>query len=398
MRNRNETPKQLTLKSSRDDMHEDLLECVRFNRFDMRFMANIYNKYIAKARPLSVNQNDVYEKIIHKYKKQLKRLGVRHRDILELQWCNGIATQEEIMKKTFFRFVEKDGNVQIEMYFPFNETLKQEIQSIVGDDACEYLNIEARSRWDSPGRRFDFRWYPEEKKYRGTYNTFLFRKLYDFAVRNNINIDSYVQGIVDRLNDYGPRENWAPCVHVEGTKLVVTHPAPSMADYLSKIDMGDTSAKNIERICKLGIQPPKEVDDIADFIAPDAANGVHVGSSADLERLYEYLRRTDRKAIWIKPNTLSSSKAQSSIYKELNDQTVSLFENLNWDSPIIHIERARYTPDFIDDMQSKVDMAKEKGYNTVILTSDINEVLRSQSFVGKIVMDADKILYLLLPG
>lgn len=395
MRKRNKNPSvRLRLRSCREDMQNDLIEHVRFNRFDMKFMTNINNKYIANGRPLSLNQNDVYEKIIHRYKKQLKNLGVPARDILSLPWERGLASPEDIQRKTYFRLIET-GSLQMEMYFPYNESLKKEVQALVGDDAGEYLNVDSDESWSTANNSFDFRWYPDEKRYRGTFDPFLFRKLYDFSVRNNIIIDSYIQRNVDRLNSYGTDEDWTPSIKIVDGKLYISGLTQSMVDYIDEndIDLSDTSEKNIERVCRLGLTPPREVSDIAEFISPNAVRGISVATQKDLDRVYEYLKRTGRKALWIKSGRVATHTA-SPLVKELQDQAVNIFENLNWDSPILQIEKGGYNDSQVRETQSKIDFAKEKGYNTIILTSRLNDVLRSQSFLGKVVMDADKVLYL----
>ena len=207
----------LTLSNNRDSMHVHILSKVRLNRYDTKFMSNIFEKYISQGKPLSAGQNELYEKIVHKYRKQLKKLRVNYKDILALPWENGIADPNALNQKTYFQITDDD---EMRLYFNFNKTHIDEVRSLVHDDAGNHLNRGADQNFGN-GQRYSFEWNKAEKIWHGPFNLHLLKTLYEWCLAHKIQIDDSVKDLVAKLDSHGSKEEWTPGVRIVHGRMYI---------------------------------------------------------------------------------------------------------------------------------------------------------------------------------
>lgn len=378
----------LVLPSSRDLLHNTLMEKLRLNRYDTRFMANIYTKYLSLKKPLSQGQNELYEKIIHKYRKQLRKLGVQYRDILELKWENGVVDLDTLTGQTYFRLERNENNkVDMRMYFNFNKGHIDEVRALIHDDEANHLN---RGTGDyngnfGNGQRYEFTWDNSNKVWYGPFNTYLFKTLYDFALRTKIKMDDSVQALYDAMEARGNKEAWTPSIRIINDRIYVSHIAETMLPILETIDPTDLSIQNIERLTRLGLASPPKVEHIAQYVDSVSPNNKHVIlTEEDISELKDYLLESGRKAIVYSPRAwgLSSSK-QTAI---LTGDDIE-----KWSTELVKFNNE-------EDHADSIDYLKSKGYNTLISTTPITSLYRSQDMIGKFAMEADKVIYIAIEG
>lgn len=385
-----EKPTNLVMAATRDDMHAELLSKIRLGRADLRYMVNISNKFISKGLPLSEAQNQLYEKIINKYRKQIRQLGGRYTNILDLPWRHGIITAHQIQQKSFLRFVNHRGEVTIELGFAFNKKWIEEIKKIKYDDVGAYLSKDEPGKMN--GRSYDWKWLASEKMYRGPFNVYLFRGIYDWAKRRNIVIDPLVEEFVDKLNATGDDAAWTPRVENVQGRLYVCGITESMLPYLDKVDMDDTTPQNVEQLCKLGLKAPKFAGGINKYLeAQSVMHGVPVHSIQDIESLVSYLHRTRRKAIFCADyGRISSSVKESEVYKMLHNNFVEVSRNLDPEALIVNASN--------NASMLLIDKLVEQGYNTMIIASPLERIVADQNSAGRLISKVDKIIYLSLAG
>ena len=373
----------LILGPDRDSMHMDIVRQVRLNRYDLRFMHNIYQKYITVGKPLSPGQNDLYEKIIHKYRKQLKKLGVRYKDIVSLTWRRGILPIEILDKQTYFKILSTEQNkTEMQLYFNFNKDQIEEVRTIVHDDKCAHLKLGMNEHAFGNGQKYNFIWDKDEKTWTGEFNLYLFKGLYEFVKKHNICIDESVQTVVDALDKSGTEREWTPHVHISNGRIYINMITETMLPELENIDMTDLSIWNIEKLSVLGLSAPDEFAHISEFInsiSPDTRH--EICDEDDASVLKRYIKESGRKAIFYS-NTWERRGPQSTI-------TDSVVE---WDASVRRVD--------INDSVTSDDVDKflKEGYNTLITTIPVSGLFRQQSAIGKFALEANKIIYITIVG
>jgi len=221
-------PEKIVLPSNRDVLHTELMSKVRLNRYDLKFMSNIFQKYLDKNKPLSTGQNELYEKIVHKYRKQLKKLGVPYRDLLELPWKNGIVALDTLNQKTFLRLDKRDdGQTEIRLYFNFNKKQIEDVRALVHDDDGDHLNRGDTNNVGN-GQKYDFTWDNTSKIWHGPFNVYLFKKLYQFSKEIGVQIDSSVLSLIETMQRYGDKNAWTPSVRIVNDRLYVSQISETM--------------------------------------------------------------------------------------------------------------------------------------------------------------------------
>ncbi len=369
----------------RDDMLQMMINQIRFNRYDMKFMQNILVKYIAPGESLSQNQNDLYEKLIHKYRKQFRKLNANYKQILSTKWKHGVILNEELKHQTFFRLADVDDEVIIELYFNFDKKKIEKVRAIVHDDDCNYLNRGVSDAF-LDNVKYDFTWDNETKMWSGKFNVQLFKELYRFACMNDLEIDKSVIDLINRMKiTHGPECNWQSQIILIDDRMYINNIAESMLPFLDKIDMTDTSIQNIEKITALGVMSPECYGDINQFINCASKNTANeISSKSDFRALQNYIEASERKVILFNPvHFYTRQRKQAS-------NTWNLIEALQeWKHPQV---KQITTHDFV----AKETIAKwmDEGYVTFISTQDINSLVSAQHSLGTFSLAADKTIVL----
>lgn len=366
-------PTKFILPDTRDALHSFLIDKVRLNRYDNKFMANIWTKYISVKKPLSINQNELYEKIVHKYRKQLKKLGINWREIKEMPWQHGIVDLDQLTQKTYFKLQENaSGVTEMRLYFTFNKKHIDEVRALVHDDEGTHFNCGIAETKFGSGGKYNFEWDNQNKVWYGPFSLYLFKELYKFAVSKGVQIDSAVQDLVSELNAHGSKQDWTPSVRIVHGRMYVSHVTEEMLPALESIDPTDLSVRNIERMTKLGLDAPAEVVRIAEYVDSNTPRTEHlIQSEFDVIQLREYIEKSGRKAIYYEPNTYGQTK------KLLSPDVVS-----GWNNAMI-TPISRGTNELIRD-----------GYDTLITTVPHTRLFHTQDEVGKFALEADKIIYI----
>ena len=355
----------------------------------MKFMVNIAEKYLSRDQPLSPGQNELYEKIVHKYRKQLRKRKLNYKEVIALPWKNDIVSIEVLNRKTYFRLTDNN----MELYFNFNKKQIEEVRSIVHDDVGNHLNIGRPTNFGN-GQKYDFNWNNASKTWSGPYNTYLFAQLYKFAVSANVKIESSVTDLVDEMSRWGTKEHWTPSMHIVNDRVYINMIAETMLDKLADIDMADTSVRNIEEIAKLGIAPPDEYASIVEYLS-SAASVTHLISTVDdVAVLKDYIDTCNRKTLF-HIGELDSSGFQ----KAMPDVIDALRDCDTWGTESSRTEPVSYSDSFIkplsDENEPKeFDKLSNIGYNTLVTTTPITSLISSQSKIGMFALNADKVIYI----
>jgi len=385
----------LLLPANRDLLHHHLISKVRLNRYDTKFMLNIAEKYISKGLPLSPGQNDLYEKIVHKYRKQLRKLKVNYRDVLDLEWQHGLVSPEILNQQTYFRIAGNDADEpEMQLYFNFNKSQIEEVRALVHDDDGNHLNRGTTSEFGNfgNGQKYDFNWNNATKSWHGPMNLYLFKQLCGFVERSKIQVEDSVKNIVEKLEAYGTAEQWTPSIRIVNDRIYVSHLVESMLPYLDKLDATDTSVINIERFANLGLKIPDDYTYIGNYISGTTATKHEIKNDDDIKTLRIYLAKSNRKAIFHMPelSKLYSGRKRSEILDKLKKAS-------DWpDTNISFLDAGKHTGDLLSTTltSEELDNLVLAGYNTLVTTTPLTSLIRSQTEIGKFALEADKVIYI----
>jgi len=367
-------PEKLVLTTSRDLMLSELITKLRFNRYDLKFMNNLLVKYIGAKKQVSDGQNELFEKLIRKYRKQIKKLGMSYLDIHKLKWEHGIVSIETLNKKTFFKLVEVDGTVQMHLYFNFNKKLIDEIRNIVHDDAGSHLNKGLTENFGNE-LKYNFIWHNTTKMWFGNFDIYLFKKLYEWTIKNKILIDPTVTNLINKLEDRGSKDEWTPALEIVNDRLYISHYQESMESFVKDIDFTDISIRNIERLTKLGLRPPAQVGALAEYVYNKSSSHT-IADDQSVDILIRYIKESGRKCIFYDTAIaigVRDSKYFTNIQDKLKAAGVTVITN---------------------NLTGDISSLEENGYDTLFVTSTIIDLLRSQQTVGNFAVVVDKVIML----
>jgi len=271
---------------SREILSQWIPTTIRLNRYDARFIDNMNLRYIIHNIPLSASQNELWEKILLKYKKQFFKLNLNVNELILLEWKLPIINDAELNKQTSLKLIDDS----IELRFNFNKDLIAEVRGIVYDDAEACLKKVGADIIDQ-SFKYDFKWDSTEKRWHGKFNIYLFKEVYNFAKRHDIIIDKSVTNLVAELNKSSSK--WKPELRVLNNTLYINHLTESMLATIESFDFSDTSAYNIETISnKLGISPGPEYSNAQAMLMRASLlskQTYKIRSENDIKVLLEYL-------------------------------------------------------------------------------------------------------------
>jgi len=206
----------------------------------------------------------------------------------------------------------------------------------------------------------------------GPYQTYLFKSLYKFALKNNIMIDKSVKTLVESFD--GEAEHWKPSVKIIHNRIYVSGITESMLSFLDDIDSTDLSVRNIEEFTKLGLAVPAGYEDIEDFMDVSFKNHIKMTSSDDILRLLSYVKQSGRKVLVITGGT-------GWTWASSNDNYILSILRDNVNLKVVDRQEVRYT-----DPDPMVD--------TVISTVPLDMLMREQNSLGAIALAAEKVIYI----
>ena len=153
---------------------------IRYNKYDFKFLNNL-SLLIVRNEYITTNQNELFEKLILKYKKQLKQQGLHSEKLLELKWQTKVVNSGVEFTEAYVKVV---GD-KLELRLPFNKNLINEIHEYVQEI---FLGTN------------DLIWVKPKKCYVGTLNTFNLKLIYDIVPKYyKTNYCTELQPVISQL-------------------------------------------------------------------------------------------------------------------------------------------------------------------------------------------------------
>jgi len=363
---------------TRNDVCEFLLEYIRLNRYDNKFISNITQKYVRKDKPLTLKQSEVFDIIVLKYSRQFKKLGIDALEISSKQWKIPLISISELNAQSFFK-IEDDI---MKINFSFNKKVIEEIRTLIYDDECIYLNnavSDGLSTRFGENEKYDFVWDKENMYWHGKFNVNLFRSLYDFAKKHSIKLDKSVIDVTN--NTYGPSSNWASQLYLVHNRLYINNITETMIKHLADFDLTNVSEDNIENICNyFGLEPLSEYNENKTklMLSKPILNSMYnTETSQSQDDLYNYLKTRNNILFYLPPLNQS---ALWNLSKPMKNLFIVERKMEEWDLPI-RIEI--YNTMSVD----KLDLESISEIDTIITTLDIEELISSNTKLGEIALN-----------
>jgi hypothetical protein len=290
---------------TRDEAHRQLVgPRISTNRYDAKFLGDIWMKYLSKDRQLSEGQNELWEKLIHKYRKQLKKQGINYKDILSLPWKNGIRSREEILTNSVLDIVSNNGKTEVVLSFYFNKHVIDELRAILHDDQGHFFKTLNNSHYfgNNHKAKYDFLWNSEAATWHGPYHPYLFRELYYFAKKHGLTIGPGADKLMSLLQGtYGDPDLWQVRAHVVHGRIYINNINENLHDALNKYNFNDISLAKVEKLCsRFGILPPSVIDEcMQDMMRVTTWNSPVQVDADDARRLFDYFAATNKTAMII---------------------------------------------------------------------------------------------------
>jgi len=227
----------------RDSAHLWMRENLRFSRYDINFMENVA-RFLADNRSLTIKQNNLWEHIVHKYRKQIyaESNGIFSEELfLDLAWQNSPVDFDP----SYAPLLWIEDN-QIYLKFPFNKSTIKNLKDMLSE--CNHDGIFVGS--DS------FRWQRTQRRWAGQVRPALVRDLYEFCLTNQIDIDPSVQTLADGI--IGDKNNWIPTAEMYGNGYIVSNINDGL---LNSLPENTISLDSIHNLIGLGVDIGKTLFD-----------------------------------------------------------------------------------------------------------------------------------------
>lgn len=207
---------------------------ISLSRYDRKFMNSIYKKVISENRPISIKQNDLWEKIVSKYQKQIESQHLTVQHLLSFKWQ--LPPQEFKSKYPGSQAWIEEGELRVT--FKFKEELINELREI-------------RNRYE-----FDFVWDPECQYWHGQVTNELLTTIVNWTLAKipEMTYDNSITNVIDQVEHTGNKRSWMPYVRTTTSGPVLLSASPTLHQTVDISNMGMTTVDSLSR-CGVAIDP-----------------------------------------------------------------------------------------------------------------------------------------------
>ena len=196
---------------TRNAAHRWLVLHVRYSRYDTNFIDNV-SRLSGEHKALTKKQNELWERLVYKYRKQIKTNGWDADSIVQLNW--ELEPVDFDANYSPLLWIEEN---EVCCRFPYNQRVVKEIRNVLEDHSSQWI-YEYDKR---------FQWSKERRCWHGQFNPALCKSLVDFAQDNEFEIDASVQQLMDAIP--GVDREWMPVAEYVDGRVYVSNLTPALA-------------------------------------------------------------------------------------------------------------------------------------------------------------------------
>ena len=196
---------------TRDQAHRWLVLHIRYSRYDTNFIDNV-SRLSGENKALTKRQDELWERLVLKYRKQIKNNGWDAEEIVKLNWLLEPVDFDANYSPLLWY---EDGELCCR--FPYNQRVVKEIRTVLEEHNTQWL-YEYDKR---------FQWSKERRCWHGQFHPALCKDLIEFANDNEFEIDSSVQQFEDAIP--GTDREWLPIAEYVNGCVYVSNLTPRLA-------------------------------------------------------------------------------------------------------------------------------------------------------------------------
>lgn len=281
---------------------EDLLKylisgSLHLSKKDYGFFTNIKNQ-IQQNKPITSNQNSLFDKLLIKYKRQLHKEGYTAEDFLSLVWKIPVINSEP----EYLCANISIQNNKIIIRCPFNSKFISSIKEI---------------------QLQPYNWNKKEKFYEADLTTYNLKKGLGCVKKyyDDIKYDSNISQILDTLNQYTNVKFWNPTLVKVSDSFYVSCINESLYEAIKNIEWSD-DPKVVLKLSQYGITIDESViknDGLLNF----ASNHYATVDIDNIKELRIWLDALEYDLIFLGSNIIFNKTVTDDIKKELGDIPIS---------------------------------------------------------------------------
>jgi hypothetical protein len=202
--------------SNKDQLCQYLISgYVHLSKKDYSFFHNIIVQ-TKDNKPITSNQNNLFNKLLHKYKRQLTRLDHNIDNLVELEWRLGVIESRKEFLQAKISILENN----LILKSPFNNQFIQNFRKID-------LN--------------PFNWNPKEKYYVAKCSTYALKIAHTYTNKfyKDVVYCERVQFLLNQLGIYNDQKCWTPTLVKTNDNYFIYGMNSSLYNHIKNIELND---------------------------------------------------------------------------------------------------------------------------------------------------------------
>lgn len=265
---------------------------IHLSKKDYAFFNNLQH-LIKDTNKVTSNQSKLFDKLIVKYQRQLKKNGFIYENLIKLPWkATVVESKQEFLDAKIF--IE---NNQICIKSPFNNNFISSLRK-------EQLHV--------------FTWDKNNKVYRASITTYSLKQAINLVTKfyKSVKFCPQIQSVLDSLQCYN-NTFWDPVYVKKNNTYYIGSVNQVLFDQIADIKL-DNSPKTLYELSKLGIKIHSDITENDEFLIFSSQNNSSV-EIEDLYKLVHWLRQLEIDFIWL---------ARDLVYnKAINKEIIEIIDN-----------------------------------------------------------------------
>lgn len=208
---------------------------ISLSRYDSRFIDNIM-----ALNDVTTNQVQLFDKILHKYRRQLAKYELSIEKLSELPW--NVTIIESVPEYTDgYVFIEDN---QIKFRCPYNRSFLTKFRST---DANVFV------------------WNKEKKMYEGAYGVYNLKLIFDTTANffPNLKYCDKVKSLIEPLVEYSNIKHWTPTLVKVNGHLMISATNEYLNDALADLEL-NTNPDTLSTLALHGVEIDPSVNEVYD--------------------------------------------------------------------------------------------------------------------------------------
>lgn len=209
---------------------------VSLGTYDRRFINNLVISYLTYKKPVTTNQNELLDKIITRYARQLHKFEIFAEQAVNLNWT--ITPIQSSPKYTQAHITLNEGSILV--HSPFKQEFVKEFRET------------KHTRWDK-----------EEKTWFVPYTEILLKQVINIVTKHYsiVNYCDSIKDVLKLVENYKSVKYWNPTLVYINNRLLVAASNASLDDAIKHIEL-NTELPTLARLVHYGITIDTSVIDV----------------------------------------------------------------------------------------------------------------------------------------